>query len=89
MPRDARDASDAMQNYSVLEDYARSIETRLARTREDLAPLQSGRIQLGEREGGGPWVDITQRMIDQHKKMIATYENILKKIRADLDSKSD
>ena len=74
-----------MANYSILEDYARSIETRLQRAREDLAPLEGGRTRLGESVGGAPWVDITQRAIRQHKKIIESYERILKEIRAQSD----
>jgi hypothetical protein len=57
--------------------FISQIEAELTREREDLAALKSGQIHIGERSGNGPWRDTTQAWIDQHKRIIATYEAIL------------
>ncbi|AJA62532.1 MULTISPECIES: hypothetical protein [Bradyrhizobium] len=62
-------------------EYARGIEKQLEQLRKDLEPLESGRMTLGEREGSGAWVDVTQEAIDRNKQVIATYEAILKDVR--------
>jgi hypothetical protein len=75
----------SMQNYAfLLEEYASRVAADLVQCRADLEPLESGWMHLGERVGDGPWVDTTQRKIDQKKRTIAIYEEILKKIRAQL-----
>jgi hypothetical protein len=66
-----------MQNTEFLKQYAREIEADIARIKGDLAPLESGQMQLREREGNGPWVDTTAQMIESHKRAIAKYERIL------------
>ena len=63
------------------EAYAKGIEKQIAELREYLTPLEAGEMTLGERQAGGPWRDVTQDAIDREKKIIATYESILKDIR--------
>ena len=63
------------------EAYRMQIEADLAQVRESLDPLESEQMHLGEREGNGPWVDITQRMIAHHRQTIATFEAILGAIK--------
>lgn len=59
------------------QDYIGEIKAQLARLAEDLAPLESGEMQLFERKGDDPWEEITQDMIANYKRNIATYESIL------------
>jgi hypothetical protein len=62
--------------------YAKGIEQQLADLRKYLTPLEAGEMKLGERHGDGPWRDVTQEAIDREKSAIATYEAILKDVRA-------
>jgi hypothetical protein len=61
--------------------YAKGVEADIAQIKKDLAPLEEGRMTIGERELGSPWRDVTQEMIARHKQNIATYETILKDVR--------
>jgi hypothetical protein len=40
--------------------------------------MEAGELQIGKRATGGGWQDITAETVDRHKKMITTYEGILK-----------
>ena len=42
------------------DNFIRQIEAELAREREDLAILESGKVHIGERTDNGPWRDTTQ-----------------------------
>jgi len=64
-------------------EYIKRIEADLAQIRKDLEPLESGQMQLRERNGSGPWVDKTQEWIQHHKRTIATYEAILAALKKD------
>jgi hypothetical protein len=59
------------------DDYRKRYEAELEQIRKDLAPLESGEMRLGTRTGDGPWRDITQVRIADHKRTIAKYEAIL------------
>ena len=39
-------------------------------------------MTIGEREGNGPWRDVTQDMIKHHRSSLRTYELILADLRA-------
>jgi hypothetical protein len=61
--------------------YAKGVEADIAQLKKDLAPLEEGRMTIGEREGSSAWRDITPETIARHKQNIATYEAILKDVR--------
>jgi hypothetical protein len=46
--------------------------------------MEAGELQIGKRANGADWQDITTETIDRHKKMITTYEGILKVLSAKL-----
>ncbi|MCP3459809.1 hypothetical protein [Bradyrhizobium sp. CCGUVB23] len=49
--------------------------------RDDLAPLETGTMTIGERKGNGPWRDVTQDMIEHPRSSLRTYELILADIQ--------
>ena len=53
------------------------IEANLESCRRDLTPLESGEINVGERLGHGPWIDVTQGAIASCKRTITAYEAVL------------
>lgn len=65
-----------------LKAYAKDVEEQIKRIRDDLAPLEAGKMTIGEREGNGPWRDVTQDMVKHHKSSLRTYELILADLRA-------
>ncbi len=38
-------------------------------------------MKISERQGNGPWRDITQETIDRNKRSLSTYQAILKDVR--------
>ena len=60
-----------------LKAYASEIEDQIKQIQEDLVPLENGTMTIGEREGNGPWRDVTQETIEHHKSSLRTYELIL------------
>lgn len=50
-----------------LKAYAKDVEEQITQIHDDLAPLEAGKMTIGEREGNGPWRDVTQDMIKHHK----------------------
>lgn len=64
-----------------LEAYAKDVEEQVRQIRDDL-PLEAGKMTIGEREGNGPWRDVTQDMIKHHKSSLRTYELILADLKA-------
>lgn len=65
-----------------LEAYAKDVEEQTRQIRDDLEPLEAGKMTIGEREGNGPWRDVTQDMIKHHKSSLRTYELILADLKA-------
>jgi hypothetical protein len=65
------------------DDYIKRIENEAAQLREWIAPLEAGKMHIGERAAGGPWVDKTQEMIARNERALGIYEAILAKVRAD------
>jgi hypothetical protein len=57
--------------------YIRHVKAELQNCRELLAPLESGQMHLGSREGDGPWCDTTHERIAHLERTISTYEAIL------------
>jgi hypothetical protein len=57
--------------------YIRHVKAELQNCRELLAPLESGQMHLGSREGNGPWRDTTHERIAHLERTISTYEAIL------------
>jgi hypothetical protein len=70
-----------------LEAYARGIEADLADLRNTLAPLEAGNMKFRSREYGGEWKDVTDEIIAFDRKVIATYETILKDVRARIEGR--
>lgn len=70
-----------------LEEYAHGVEAQLTDLRKYLEPLEAGKMQLRSNEGGG-WKDVTAETIAFDKRVIATYEAILKDVRARIAGKS-
>ncbi len=69
-----------------LKEYARGIEADLAELKKNLSPLESGDMVLRSREFGGEWRDVTAETIAFDRKVIATYEAILKDVRSRIES---
>lgn len=67
-----------------LETYAHGIREALDECHAHMSPMEAGELQIGERAAGGDWQDITTETIERHKKMIKTYEGILKVLSAKL-----
>ncbi|PJG50685.1 hypothetical protein CVM73_35025 [Bradyrhizobium forestalis] len=65
-----------------LKAYAKDVEEQIKQIRDDLAPLEAGKMTIGEREGNRPWRDVTQDMIRHQKSSLRTYELILADLRA-------
>lgn len=61
--------------------YADGIEADLAELRKGLALLESGEVTHRQKEGSGPWRDVTREIIDHDKKVIENYEQILIDVR--------
>jgi hypothetical protein len=68
-----------------LKAHASEIEDQIKQIHEDLAPLENGTMTIGEREGNGPWRDVTQETIKHHKASLQTYELILADLRARIE----
>ena len=52
---------------AAMEDFVRWCEGKLAKSRDQLEPLESGRVHFGTRPFGGRWEDITLREIRRVK----------------------
>jgi hypothetical protein len=79
MRNDLRHCSHAPVDLNA---YAKDVEEEIKQIRDDLMPLEAGKMTIGEREGNGPWRDVTQGMIKQHKSSLRTYGLILADLRA-------
>jgi len=53
------------------------IKAGLARERQNLEEFESGRFRMGRRSGDGPWLDVTEQWVDNQKRIISTFENLL------------
>lgn len=53
-----------------LKAYAKDVGEQIKQIRDNLAPLEAGKMTIGEREGKGPWRDVTQDMIEHHKSSL-------------------
>jgi hypothetical protein len=53
------------------------VEHDLAHLKEDLEPLLSGQMRVGECVASGPWHDVTPAMISFHQRIIGTLEALL------------
>lgn len=60
--------------------YAKDVEAQISQIKEDIAALESGKMELRENTGSG-WRNISNEWIQRHKANLATYEAILKDIR--------
>jgi hypothetical protein len=59
-------------------EYVSSVEKLwLPKLRTELEPLESGKVQTGKRELGGPWIDTTQDTIRMLKEAVAHCEAML------------
>ncbi|WP_139069877.1 hypothetical protein [Tardiphaga robiniae] len=67
-----------------LETCAHGIREALDECHEHMSPMKAGELQIGKRATGGDWQDITAETIDRHKKMVTTYEGILRMLSAKL-----
>ncbi len=65
-----------------LEAYANGVRNALDECHENLSPLEAGEMHIGKRVNDGDWQDITAETINRHKKMIVTYEGILRVLSA-------
>jgi hypothetical protein len=59
--------------------YVETLRTEMAALVAMLEPLEAGRIHVGERNAGQPWLDRTQAQIDHLKRTIENYRLILGK----------
>jgi hypothetical protein len=64
---------------AAMEDFVRWCEGKLAKSRDQLEPLESGRVHFGTRPFGGRWEDITLREIKRVKANIAELEALILK----------
>jgi hypothetical protein len=63
------------------EAYAKSVEANIAEIKEYLAPLEAGEMKLSELRRGAMWRDVTLETIVRERRVLATYEAILRDIR--------
>ena len=61
----------------AMEDFVRWCEGKLVKSRDQLEPLESGRVYFGIRPFGGRWEDITVREIRRVKANIAELEALI------------
>ena len=62
--------------------YAKGVEADIARIRDYLTLLESGKLKLSSREVGGQWNDVTQEAIEREQQVLKTYETILVDVKA-------
>jgi len=62
---------------TAMKDFVRWCEKKLAKSRDQLEPLESGRVHFGTRPFGGRWEDITCREIRRVKANIAELEALI------------
>ena len=62
---------------AAMEDFVRWCERKLAKSRDQLEPLESGRVHFGTRPFAGRWEDITFREIRRVKANIAELEALI------------
>ena len=62
---------------SLWYDRRRQIKAGLARERKNLEDFESGRLRMGQRSGDGPWRDVTKQWIENHRRIIDTFESVL------------
>ena len=58
-------------------DRRRLIRAGLARERKNLEDFESGRLRMGRRSEDGPWLDITEQWVENHRRIIETFESVL------------
>jgi len=68
---------DIMVTNPDLDNCRALIEHDLAHIKEDLGPLLSGEMRVGECVANGPWLDVTPAMISLHQRTVATLEALL------------
>ena len=68
---------------AAMEDFVRWSEGKLAKSRDQLEPLEFGRVHFGTRPFGGRWEDITLREIRRVKANIAELEGSFLNIQAE------
>lgn len=61
----------------AMEDFVRWCEAKLAKSRDQLEPLESGRVYFAIRPFGGQWEDITLSEIRRVKANIAELEALI------------
>ena len=59
------------------------VEEELARSKADLAPLESEEMHVGERVADGDWLDVTSAMIAAHRRTIERLETLLAAFQAE------
>jgi hypothetical protein len=64
---------------AAMEDFVRWYEGKLAKSRDQLEPLEAGRVHFGTRPFGGRWEDITLREMRRVKANIAELEALILK----------
>jgi len=69
--------SDSSPPLSFWYDRRRQIRAGLERERKNLGGYESGRLRMGQRSGDGPWRDVTQQWIENHRRIIETFESVL------------
>jgi hypothetical protein len=60
--------------------YLSTLREEITRSREMLAPLEAGKIRMGEHAPGEPWRDCTQERIDGLKQTITMYETLIERL---------
>jgi hypothetical protein len=73
----AAEMCDVITASGVWDNCRRLVEADLAQFRADLAPLEAGEMQVGERIANGSWLDITASAISANKRSIATLQAVL------------
>jgi hypothetical protein len=68
--------SSKMAN-AAMEGFVRWCEGKLVKSRDQLEPLESGRMHIGTRPFGGQWEDITLREIRRVRANIAELEALI------------
>lgn len=64
---------------SFRDDFVQRCKAERQHLREMLKPLEDGTMRMAKKEYGGEWVDTTNDWMDQLKREIAIYGEIIEK----------
>lgn len=66
---------------STMDDFIKWCRDEREALRQQLEPLESGRMHIGRRRAGGPWEDMTPGEIERLKRNIAELDELIARPR--------